>query len=153
MTLLENFKDIVTRNDVHQFENLMKQSDEQIELPLKHHFSEGLYARELFIPAGTIVVGKIHKYENLNIMVAGEMDVLVGDKIQRVCAPFIVVSPPGTKRIAKAITDVIWLTVHATEETDLNKIENKFIAQSELEYLEFEGQSRLPFKEMENLNG
>lgn len=149
-SLLKDFKDIITRKNVHQFEDLMKQSNSQIELPLKHHFSEGLYARELFIPAGTIVVGKIHKYENLNIMVAGEMDVLIGDKIQRVCAPFIVVSPPGTKRIAKAITDVIWLTVHATEESDLNKIENHFIAQSELEYLEFKGQNRLPFKELEN---
>jgi len=40
----------------------------QVEMPVTHYFSKGVYARELFIPADTVLTGKIHKYENLNIL-------------------------------------------------------------------------------------
>lgn len=108
-----------------------------IELIVKHYFSYGVYARELFIPKHTILCGQIHKYQNLNILVKGKLDILIDNKIKQVEAPFIVVSPPGTKRIARALEDSIWITIHGTNETDLNKIEDCFIAQSEEEWLEF----------------
>lgn len=109
----------------------------QVELPVTNYFSKGIYARKLFVPKGIILTGKIHKYSQLNIMLSGEMEVLVGEKVVNIKAPFIIVSPAGTKRIAKALQDTEWLTVHGTEETDLNKIENQFIAQTEEEYLKF----------------
>lgn len=109
----------------------------QVEMPVKHHFSQGVYARELFIPKGTVLTGKIHKYPQLNILSKGELSVLTEDGIKRVKAPFHVVSPAGTKRIAFAHEDSVWTTIHGTEENDLEKIENHFIAQSEQEYLDF----------------
>jgi hypothetical protein len=114
-----------------------------VELPIKHHFSRGdgpgggVYGREMFIPAGTILTGKIHKYEQLNILSAGEISVLTEEGIKRVKAPFHIVSPPGTKRIAFAHTDCVWTTIHGTDERDVDKIEAHFIAQSEQEWLEF----------------
>lgn len=109
----------------------------QVDLPVKHYFSQGVYARELFIPKGTVLTGKIHKFSQLNIMSKGELSVLTEDGVKRVKAPFTIVSPPGTKRIAYAHEDTIWTTIHGTEETDLEKIECEFIAQSEAEYLEY----------------
>lgn len=109
----------------------------QLDLPVKHHFSRGVYARELFIPKGTVLTGKIHKYPQLNILSQGEISVLTEEGIKRVKAPFHVVSPAGTKRIAYAHEDCVWTTVHGTEETDLERIEATFIAQTEHEYLEF----------------
>jgi hypothetical protein len=112
----------------------------QLEAPVKHHFSSGLYARELFIPAGSLLTGKIHKYENLNILSSGEMAVLTEDGMQQVKAPFTVVSPPGTKRVAYAFTDCVWTTILATDETDPDVIEAKFTASSEQEFLDFVAQ-------------
>src|SRR5687767_14598526 len=88
-----------------------------VEMPVTHHFAERTYGRELFIPKGTVLTGKIHKYSQLNVLVSGELSVLTEDGIKRVKPPFIVVSPPGTKRIAYAHEDSIWLTVHGTPET------------------------------------
>lgn len=105
--------------------------------PVKHHFSQGVYAREMFIPKGTVLTGKIHKYEQLNIMSQGELSVLTEDGIKRVKAPFTIVSPPGTKRVAYAHEDTIWTTIHGTDETDLEKLEAHFVAQSEQEYISF----------------
>jgi len=115
----------------------------QLDPVVKHHFSPGIYARELHIPAGAILTGRIHKYENLNILSAGEMAVLTEDGMKRVSAPFTVVSPPGTKRVAYAFTDCVWTTILSTDETDPDVIEQFFTAGSEQEYLDFVEQQKL----------
>ena len=122
---------------VEDFESKMKTMDNQIEIPVKHYFSEGVYAREIFIPAGTLLSGHVHKYLNLNIMSQGEMDILTEEGPIRVKAPFTVVSPPGTKRLAYAITDCVWTTIHGTHETNLDEIEKHFICSTYEEYMEF----------------
>lgn len=115
----------------------------QVELRVEHHFSFGVYARTLYIPAGVVLTGHIHKYENLNILVKGKMSVRIDEQMQLIEAPFTVVSPPGTKRIAWALEDCIWMTIHGTHEKDLDVIEKYFIAKDEQEYLEFIGQNQL----------
>lgn len=107
----------------------------QVEIPVKHYFSPGVYAREITIPADTALTGKIHKYAQLNILSKGEMSVLTENGIERVMAPFTIVSPPGTKRVAYAHTECVWTTVHGTYETDLEKLEDHFIAKNDAEYL------------------
>src|SRR6201996_9018451 len=94
----------------------------QIELKVLHHFSYGVYARELYIPAGIMLTGEIHKYENLNILSKGTMRVTIGNKIEEVSAPFTTVSKPGTKRIAYTLADCIWTTIHGTFDRNVEKI-------------------------------
>lgn len=127
---------LALRSKVFEAEALMLKMP-QLELPVTHHFARGVYARELFIPKGTILTGKIHKYPQLNILSQGDISVLTEDGVKRVQAPFHIISPAGTKRIAYAHEDCVWTTIHGTEETDLEKIEDFFIAQSEVEYLDF----------------
>lgn len=132
------------RDKVNLAESQMRQMP-QLELRVEHYFSNGVYARHLFIPKDTILIGKIHKYQNLNILAKGDISVLVDEDIQRIQAPFTIVSPPGTKRIAYTHKDCLWITIHGTELTDVNEIENHFIAQNEQEFLEFCGQLKLGF--------
>ena len=110
---------------------------EQIAIPVQHYFSPGVYAREITIPAGTLLTGRIHKYEQLNILSGGEISVLTQDGMKRVSAPFTVVSPPGTKRVAYAHTECTWTTILATEETDPDTIEALFTVSTEQEFIEF----------------
>lgn len=107
-------------------------------LVVKNYFSKGVYARELFIPKGTVLTGHIHKFNNLNIMSQGHLSIVMEDgSVVDVRAPHTVVSPPGTKRLAYAHEDTVWTTIHGTEETDIDKIEEHFIAHSAEAYLEF----------------
>lgn len=110
---------------------------EQIPIPIKHYFSPGVYAREITIPAGTLLTGRIHLYEQLNILSSGKISVLTHEGMKDVEAPFTVVSPPGTKRIAYAHTECTWTTILATEEKDPDLIEAKFTVSTEQEFLEF----------------
>lgn len=118
-------------------EKAMFESPHQIELPHTNHFSKSVYARELHIPKGCFVVGKIHKFENLNILSKGKLSVISIDGCQTVEAPFTVVSSPGVKRFAYAHEDSIWTTIHGTDEKDVDKIEDVFIAKSFEEFIEF----------------
>ena len=111
----------------------------QVTIPVVDRFSKGIYAREITIPAGTCLTGRVHKYENLNILSKGDMSVMTETGVVRVQAPFTVVSPPGTKRIAYAHTECVWTTIHGTNETDVDKIELEFTAADETEYLSFVG--------------
>lgn len=124
----------LTKEQIQQYiahaESMMIDSGEGVEIPLKHHFSKDVYAREIFIPKGTFLVGKIHKFENLNILSQGELSIISIDGCQRVKAPFTIVSVPGVKRLAYAHEDCVWTTIHGTDEKDVDKIEEKFIAKT-----------------------
>lgn len=94
------------------------------------HFADGIYGRELFIPAGTVLTGKIHKHSTLNLLIQGRIKVTSADgSVRDMEAPAIFVSPPGCKKVGYAITDTIWVNVHPTKLTDPSAIESKFIAQ------------------------
>lgn len=105
-----------------------------VDLPVKHHFSRGVYARELFIPKGTVLVGKIHKYSQINIVNLGDISVLTEDGVKRVKAGATIVSPAGIKRAGYAHEDTVWTTIHGTHETDLDKLEDELIAVSFEQY-------------------
>ena len=127
----------ITQRDKIFLAEAWMRTQHQLDLKVNHYFSHGVYARELLIPANTILTGEIHKFSNLNILTKGKIKVSIGDEIELIEAPFIVVSPPGTKRIAHTITDCIWITIHGTHERDVDKIKNLFIADSEKDWLEF----------------
>lgn len=106
--------------------------------PLKHTFAPGVYVREIFIPKGTVVVGKIHKHSHPNFLMSGEVVVVTesGGR-ENLKAPMSMISKAGTKRIVFAVEDTVWITVHATDEVDLLKIEDHVIAKSYEEFNEF----------------
>lgn len=99
----------------------------QLDLPVKHHFADGIYARELFRPAGTLIVGKVHAKENFYLLVAGEIVAWTEEGMKRFKAFHMMVTKPGTKRVTYAVTDAICITFHATKETDLDKIEAELV--------------------------
>lgn len=121
---------------------------DQVEIPIKHHFSKGVYAREIFIPKGTFVVGKIHKHENLNVISKGEISVLSVDGTFRIEAPYTFVSAPGAKRVGYTHEDTIWITFHGTDETDLDKIEEEFICKT---YEDFDVKTAITVEEIKCL--
>lgn len=111
------------------------------ELVETHHFAHGVYGRELFIPAGTVLTGKIHRDSTLNILLQGTIRVTGEDgRISEMSAPAVFVSPPGCKKVGFAITDTRWINVHPTKLTDLAAIEAKFIV-PEAQLMEHGGSS------------
>lgn len=118
----------------------------QIDVPIQHYFSKDVYAREMTLAEGSLIVGKIHKFENLNILSKGEVSVLSIDGVIKLKAPATFVGSIGAKRLIYAHTDVVWTTIHGTSETDVEKIEEKFIAKT---YEEIENSNLITNKQEE----
>lgn len=123
------------RNDIKILEDsIRKQPDcvegDRSEMPLKHTFGDGIYVRELNIPKGFLVVGKIHKTRTLNILLKGDITILTENGIRRMKAPEYFIGSPGEKKVGFAHEDTVWVNVLPTEETNLDKIEDKFIAKN-----------------------
>lgn len=130
---------VISRVDVLLFESeLAKQPGvffgDTDNCPLTHKFSEGMYVREIFIPKGMCVVGKIHKHSHPNFLLKGEVLVVTEQGKEHLKAPLSMISPAGIKRVVFALEDSIWITVHATQETDLVKIEDEVIAKTYEEF-------------------
>ena len=112
---------------VRDVQKQLSSSPDQIEVPIQHHFAPGVYMRQMDAAAGTLVVSKMHRTEHMNILLKGSLTVATEDGIQLMTAPCVLKSMPGTKRIGYFHEDSSWITVHPTEETDLEKIEQQVI--------------------------
>jgi hypothetical protein len=99
----------------------------QIEIATRHYFANGLYAREIVIPKGTILTGKIHRHSHINVISKGDISVLTEEGIKRITAPFTMVSLAGIKRAGYAHEETVWTTFHASVETDLERLEADLI--------------------------
>ena len=96
-----------------------------------HHFGTRVYGRELFIPAGQIIVSKIHRGKTINVITKGVISVICPNNGYNTYeAPHIFVSEPYTKRIVISHEDTVWLTAHGTDRTNLEDVEEDIIAKS-----------------------
>jgi len=136
----------VQRSDIVDFENLLSQHPDAVfgdneGMPLVHSFADGIYVRQITIPTGTVLVGKIHKHKHPNFLLKGEVEVATEfGGVERLKAPQSIISKAGTKRTVHVIQEAVWVTVHEnpTNTQDLEKLEDYIIAKSYEEYEEFE---------------
>lgn len=135
----------LTREAIVRLEEELKKLP-QIALARRDYFAQGVYAREITIPKGVALVGRVHRQSQINIMSKGDFSVTTEQGAVRVQAPFTVASPAGTKRAGYAHEETVWTTILGTELTDPDEIEQLLTAATfdELEftqYLQLEGDS------------
>lgn len=85
----------------------------QVEMPVAHDFCDGLYARTMHIPAGTILTGAIHKRESFFLVRRGDLIVTTPQGPVTLRPGDMSVTGAGTKRAGIALTDVVVTTFHA----------------------------------------
>ncbi len=132
----EKFTKEEFRAGIIDFEEKLKQvpgalngheMDEEM-CPLKHTFVDGAYVREIFMPKGLLLTSKIHKVTHPYFILKGDVSVATEEGVVRIKAPFYGVTKAGTKRLLFIHEETLWITVHVTKETDLEKIEEEIIA-------------------------
>lgn len=99
----------------------------QIECPLNHYFAPNMYAREITMPADSIVVGKMHRFSHVNNLSKGRLIVVTTTGRKEMIAPCQWVSEAGAKRTFLILEESVLTTYHPTNETDLDKLEAELI--------------------------
>jgi hypothetical protein len=97
---------------------------EQAPCPVNHYFAPGVYVREVFMKAGLVVIGKIHKTEHINIIECGRVSIVHADgTTEQYAAPYTFVSKAGVQKVLYIHEDTLWKTVHVTDERNLETLE------------------------------
>jgi len=94
---------------------------------INHYFSDGLYAKETLFKKGSAIVQHKHKYDHLAILAKGKVILSVDDKNKIIKAPFCFNITKDKHHGVIALEDCVWYCIHATNETDENKIDNVLI--------------------------
>ena len=109
--------------------------------PTVNHVWGGMFVREIFMPAGAVIVSKIHKVDHLTFVLEGEAEVIDEFGSAEIYkAPAFIKTPAGMKRILRIKTDSRWMTVHQNPDgiEDADEFEKHIISPTHLDLLEGE---------------
>lgn len=114
---------VPTRKQIEELEKFILQLP-QVEMPISNEFCNGLYARTMFIPAGTLLTGAIHKEENFLFVREGDIAIWTETGMQRIGKGAMIKSSVGAKRVGLTFEDTVLTTVHfnPTNEQDESKL-------------------------------
>ena len=117
----------------------------RVELPVTHRFTEGMYIREIKIPAGTMLTSMVHKTEHPFVISDGVIKVTSDNEGSVIYeAPYTGITKPNTRRALHALTDVVWTTFHVTDETDVEKICEEILEPVNLDHIKDVDENFLP---------
>lgn len=104
---------------------------EVADCPVTHRFTDGCYLREIFMPEGSVVVGKVHKTTHFNIIISGSVTVFTKDGIKEYSGPCVFESDAGTQKVVRCDSDCVWQTIHVTNLTDLKLLEDLLVEEDQ----------------------
>jgi hypothetical protein len=113
--------------DVEGFIKALPDSVAASEFPLDHYFVDGMCARAVHIPAGMVVVGKLHKKAHLSVLAQGTLRIFDGLDYKEITAPYVCIDKAGIKRIGYAITDCTFINIVRTDATNVADLENECV--------------------------
>lgn len=109
---------IIRENDdrLDELEVAMLENCEPVHCLTTHMFTNGMYIREIFMPAGSLITSKIHKTEHPYIVSYGKVAVSIdSEDWNEITAPYTGITKPGTRRVLYIIEDCIWTTFHRVD--------------------------------------
>ncbi len=123
-------KETVTPEQVEALEARMLEMPQE-EAPVKHHFCNGVYVREVTLPKGSFAIGHAHRADCLNVVLSGSVSVLIEGRVRQISAGDVFVGKAFDRKVGYVRETSVWQTVHATPETELEKLEEALVCKSE----------------------
>jgi hypothetical protein len=121
----------MTRDEKVDALEVFSLKEAQVDCPVIHSFSPGIYIREVHLKAGIFAIGHYQKKEHLNIFLKGKVTILNGDgSTEYMEAPMRFVGKPGRK-CGVIHEDVVWLNIYPTDETDIETLEATYLDKSD----------------------
>lgn len=100
---------------------------EDVGCEIEHHFSSGVYAKQTLIPQGVCLEQHRHSFDHMSILASGQARVDVEGSTLVLNGPAVVDIKANKVHKVTALTPCVWFCIHATEETDPDKIDHTLI--------------------------
>lgn len=97
----------------------------QVECPVREFFAPGLYAREITIPKGAVLIGAVHRTANMAVLSRGCLRLVTEtgtNDISAVDENIVLTVQPGGKNAAVALETAVWTNYHPTTETNPDRL-------------------------------
>ncbi len=117
---------------VSDFIKKMLHTVPQTQPDIEHHFSSGMYAKQMLIPAGFSAFQHKHEYDHLSILASGRVIVQTDDGQVEYTAPSCITIKRNINHAVHALEDAVWFCIHATEETDEEQVDKVLIKKDEV---------------------
>jgi len=85
-----------------------------------HHFADNLYIKEMRLPGGYSVGKHRHSFSHFSILTAGKVVLTVDGDDSLLVAPAIVTVKAAAEHTIRALSDSVWLCMHAVSEGDFD---------------------------------
>lgn len=115
---------LIASDDSLSISTLLSEISETI-IPIEHSVVDGVYTRIAYAKAGCIVVGCTHKKGGTAILLSGGIKQIDGDNKYEIFAPKIFNTEAGTQRVALALTDCTYATIHSVIATTVEEAEKE----------------------------
>ena len=115
-----------TQSQMYKLEEKLQQLP-QSDFSLINRFADGLYARQVTIQKNCLLTSKVHLKEHFAFILTGDISVWTDKDYQRIRAPCVLTTKPGTKRVLLAHEETVWITVHATTAKDVESAEAELV--------------------------
>lgn len=152
MNDIDVIRAVPTRDQINRLQAEMVKMP-QVELKTDHYFVPGMYCRRVYRPAGTLIVGKVHKQPHFFLCAKGEIITWTEKGMITLKAGDVVECKPGTKRVTLSLADSIGVTIHKTEETELEKIEAELIEPDDTALFDSHNQLKKIVSDIKTLEG
>jgi quercetin dioxygenase-like cupin family protein len=97
------------------------------QIPTQHHFGAGVYLRETHLAKNMAVVSHAHKYDHLSVLASGTVLVSTDTEENTYTAPAVIEIKAGVMHKVVALAPSVWFCVHATDETDAEKVDRVLV--------------------------
>lgn len=129
--LPELLPNLPSRAQIDRLEACVLEAEQQghaVRIDDWHTFADGLVARTILIPAGTVLTGAVHKAEHLNVC-HGDISVWTEQGMRRLTGYHVLSSLPGAKRVGLAFADTWWTTIHLNPDNkrDIAELEDALV--------------------------
>jgi hypothetical protein len=103
---------------------------------ITNNFSDGLYMRQMIMPADTIAISAIHHTNHFWFLLSGRVIVESNEETVEHIAPCWSHSIKGAKRLIRCIEDCVWINIIAnpTDTKNIEEVENNFFSFTMEEY-------------------
>jgi quercetin dioxygenase-like cupin family protein len=132
----QEISDKILNHSIDELEAVMLDNFPVIDCPVTHRFTDGMYVREIFMPAGAFITSKIHKTQHQFFILKGKATVWIDGVEETIEAPYIGITEPGTRRVLLVLEDCIWATSHPNPNNEtLEQLEERIIEKNDNPYL------------------
>jgi quercetin dioxygenase-like cupin family protein len=113
-------------SSTHEVDRILKQVGN---VDIVHHFTSGVYAKEVKVPAGSKLCQHIHNFDHMSVLASGTAKINVDGVDAVLTGPKCLTIEANKQHSVEALTDVVWFCIHATDHTDVDNVDMTLIGE------------------------